>query len=178
MNNEKTKKVVFTKEIDSALTGYALGASFMGIGIFLLLKPDYFSAPLASYIVGAIIGLFGTFGVGVELSKSSKIKGIDNIAFGILFGAGWLLCYIKIRSLVSNIISLILLFIGCYAIFLGLFQGVYSILNNIKNSNQREKDGTEGEKGQSTILSQIILFMTQLCGLGLAIVNIIKALNT
>ena len=83
---KKEKKIVFTKEIDSAINGFALGVSFLGIGIFLLVKPDYFFAPIISYILGAIIGAIGVLGIGVELSKTSKIKGMDNLAIGaVLF---------------------------------------------------------------------------------------------
>ena len=72
---KKSKKIVFSEEIDSALEGYALSLIFIGIGLFLLLKPDYFAEPIVSYIVGAAVGLFGVMGMGVELSKTAKIKG-------------------------------------------------------------------------------------------------------
>ena len=74
----KEKKIVFTKEIDGTINGFAIGISFWGIGVFLLLKPDYFFEPIISYIIGATIGAFGVFGAGVELSKTAKIKGIEN----------------------------------------------------------------------------------------------------
>ena len=73
---KKQREIVFSEEIDSAINGYAIGLSFTGIGIFLLLKPDYFAIPFISYVVGAIIGVIGVLGTGVELSKHSKVKGL------------------------------------------------------------------------------------------------------
>lgn len=175
---DKNTRIVFGKEIDSAINGFAIGAAFLGIGVFLLIKPDYFSAPIASYIVGAVIGLFGTFGIGVELSKTARIKGIDSISLGIVFLLIWLAMYMKIQTLWSNILSFILLMIGCYAVFLGLFQSVYSIIRNIKERIDQKKDNSKQDNGSAGIISQIVLFLTQLCGLGLAIVNIVKAINT
>ena len=174
---EKKAKIVFSKEIDSAINGFAIGAAFLGIGIFLLTKPDYFFVPVASYIVGAVIGLFGTIGIGVELSRTANIKGIDNISLGVVFLAIWLVLYIKIHTLWTNIPSFALLVLGCYAVFLGLFQSGYSIIRNYKESIKQKKEHPEQGKNSGNLASQVVLFLTQLCGLGLAIVNIIKAID-
>lgn len=175
---KKEKKILFSPEIDGAINGYAIGATFLGLGIFLLFQPQYFIAPIASYAVGAVLGLFGAFGIGVELSKSAKVKGLDNIVIGAVFIVTWLLLYLKIHSSWINIISFLLVVIGCYALFLGLFQGMYSIINNIKANKAQKKEHPEQSKNTGSLISQIVLFLTQLCGLGLAIVNIIKALGT
>lgn len=171
MRKEK-KKVIFSEEIDNAITGYAIGISFFGIGLFLLLNPSYFSSQIASYIVGAIIGCIGVLGTGVQLSKSSKIKGADNLFLGLIFLAFWLISYLYINALWANIVFFVLLFLGCYAVLLGIFQGVYSIIYNhkeqIKNNNK---------KSIGALLSQSVLFITQLCSLIIAILNIIKAVN-
>ena len=101
---KKPKKIVFSEEIDSALEGYALSLIFIGIGLFLLLKPDYFAEPIVSYIVGAAVGLFGVMGMGVELSKTAKIKGIDMLSIGAALFAVWLLQYVYIHTLWANIV--------------------------------------------------------------------------
>ena len=174
-HNEKTKEFVFSEEIDSAINGYALGATLLGIGIFLLIKPDYFPLPIVSYIIGAVIGILGTLGIGIELSKTAKIKGINNIAIGVVLVAIWLVTYLKIQSLWVNIMFIILLILGCFAVFLGIFQGIYSIIENVNVNKQQKKEHPERGKTLGSMISQIILFLTQLCGLGLAIINIIKA---
>ncbi len=170
---KKPKKILFSAEIDSALNGYAIGISFLGIGLFLLLNPTYFFLPIISYIIGAIIGAIGVLGTGIELSKSSKIKGMDNLCIGLIFSGIWLFSYFWIKTLWGNIIFFIFLIFGLYALLLGLFQGLYSIVHNYmeqKNENHKKSIGT--------LLSQFVLFMTQVCSLVIAILNIIKAINT
>ena len=175
--NEKEKKqkvVVFSETVDSAINGYAIGISFTGIGVFLLFKPDYFAIPLISYIVGAIIGVIGVLGTGVDLSKHSKVRGLGYIVTGIILLAGWLLGYILVHSVWLNIVIFALLVFGCYLVCLGLIQGVVSIVRNVRAS-QKEKNGGK-LKVIGGALTQIILFLTQLCGLLLAIINVLKAI--
>lgn len=168
---KKPKKIVFSETIDSAINGYAVGVSFLGIGLFLLLSPDYFVSPIASYACGAVMGAVGVCGTGFELSKSSKIKGADNLALGLIFMAIWLVTYLNISELWSNIVFFLSLIIGAYAVCLGLIQGVYSIINNIKLMGV----GNEKVHSKGNIASQIILFLTQICGLTVAVFNVIKA---
>ena len=73
----------------------------------------------------------------------------------------------------GNVISFVCLVLGCYAVSLGLFQGLYSIIYNYtkqKNENPKKRIGT--------LVNQFVLFMTQLCSLVIAILNIIQAINT
>lgn len=172
---KKPRQFVFSEEIDSAINGYAIGFSFTGIGVFLLLKPDYFAIPLISYIVGAIIGVVGVLGTGVELSKHSKVKGLGNLVIGILFLGGWLLGYIWVHSIWLNIPIFLLLILGCYAVFLGLIQGMVSIVRNVRII-RKEKNESKG-KVIGSVLTQVVLFLTQLCGLVLAIINVLRAIR-
>ena len=171
---KKPKQIVFSEEIDSAINGYAIGISFTGIGVFLLLKPDYFAIPIISYIVGAIIGVIGVLGTGVELSKHSKVKGMGNLTAGLLFLGGWLLGYVKVHAIWLNILLFSLLVLGCYAVCLGLIQSTVSIVRNIRESRKVENE-SKGKVLWSAI-TQIVLFLTQLCGLLLAIINVLKAM--
>lgn len=171
---KKPKQITFSEEIDSAITGYAIGISFTGIGVFLLLKPDYFAIPIISYIVGAIIGVIGVLGTGVELSKYSKVKGLDSLTAGVLFLGIWALAYVKVHAIWLNILVFVLLVFGCYAVCLGLIQGAVSIARNVRES--RKDENKSKSKVIGSALTQIILFLTQLCGLLLAIINVLKAL--
>lgn len=172
---KKPKKVIFNEEIDSAINGYAVGFLFIGIGLFLFLKPDYFEEPVASYIIGAIIGLFGVMGTGIELSKSAKIKGIDKLCIGAAIFIGWLMQYVYIHSVWTNIAFFVCLVIGAYGILLGLFQAIYSIIHNARKKD-KEIDGKKTSTfSMGKLISQIVLFLTQLCGLAVAILNILKA---
>ena len=171
---KKPKEIVFSAEIDSAINGYAIGISFTGIGLFLLLRPDYFTIPIISYIIGAIIGVIGVLGTGIELSKHAKVKGLGNLVVGFLFLGIWLWGYIKVQSIWLNILIFIVLVIGVYAICLGLIQGLVSIVRNVRQI-RADKD-TSKSKAIGGAVTQIILFLTQLCGLLIAIVNVFKAL--
>lgn len=170
----KPNQIIFSEEIDSAINGYAIGLSFTGIGVFLLLKPDYFSIPIISYIVGAIIGVFGVLGTGLELSKHSKIKGMGNLTAGMLFLGCWLWGYIKVHAIWLNILIFIVLVLGCYLICLGLIQSAVSIIRNIRESRKERAESKSKVIGSA--VTQIVLFLTQLCGLLLAIINISKTL--
>ena len=172
---KKPKKILFSEEIDSAINGFAVGFLFIGIGLFLLLKPDYFAEPVASYIVGAVIGLFGIMGTGVEISKATIIKGMDTFSVGAAVFIAWLVQYVYIHKLWANIAFFVLLVIGVYGLLLGLFRAIYSIIDNAK---QRPIDGNDAQPKKISVgklLSQIILFLTQLCGLAVAILNVLKA---
>ncbi len=170
----KPKQIIFSEEIDSAINGYAIGISFTGIGVFLLLKPDYFALPVISYIVGACIGIIGVLGTGVELSKFSKVKGLGSLTVGILLLGIWALAYVKVHAIWLNILVFILLVVGCYAVSLGLIQGAVSIISNIRRDKIEKSESKVKVIGSA--VTQIILFLTQLCGLLLAIINILKAL--
>ncbi len=172
---KKEKKIIFSKEIDSAINGYAIGISFLGIGLFLLFKPDYFFQPLISYIIGAIIGAFGVMGTGIELSKTSKIKGMDNLTIGLVVFALWMVAYIKFSAVWANILFFALLIIGAYAICLGLIQAIYSIVSNIKSRNSLESG--KSKYSVSSLIGQVVLLITQLCGLIVAILNVVQAAN-
>ena len=169
---EKRNKIVFSEEIDSTINGYALGVSFVGIGIFLLIKPDYFQYEIASYIAGAVIGLFGLFGVGTELSKHSEIKGVDNLALGVFALIIWLLVYLNTNSLWWNIPAFLVFVFGCYGCAQGMIQGIYSIVHNTK---ARKKETNRFNYWET--ITQIILFLTEICGLAVAIMNVIQAIK-
>lgn len=171
---KKPKEIIFSESIDSAINGYAIGISFTGIGVFLLLKPDYFAIPIISYIVGAIIGVIGVLGTGVELSKHSKVKGLGNLIMGMLLLGGWLLGYTQVHAVWLNIVIFLLLVLGCYAVCLGLIQSIVSIARNIR-AIQNEENNSKG-KVIGSALTQVVLFLTQLCGLLLAVINVLKAL--
>ncbi len=172
MSREKKKrKIVFSETIDSTIRGFALGFSFLGVGCFLLLKPDYFFVPVVSYIFGAIIGALGFMGVGVELSKASTIKGSDNLTIGLVFLAIWAIVYVGISTWWANILAFFPLLVGTYGTVQGLIQGIYSIICSIKLSKTNSCAG----QSKGKVASQIVLFLTQLCGLALAVLNVIKA---
>lgn len=81
--SKESKKITFSEEIDSIINGYALGFSFIGIGIFLLLRPMYFFSPIISYIVGAFSVSLVLLALGLNYQSHQKLK--EWIAFHL----GW-----------------------------------------------------------------------------------------
>ena len=71
MENKKSKKIVFNEEIDSAISGYTLAITFVGIGIFLLNNLDYFGNKTVSIVILSIFSFIGIVGTFIELGKNS-----------------------------------------------------------------------------------------------------------
>mgnify|MGYP006887207481 CR=1 FL=1 len=136
---KKPKKVVFSEEIDSRIDGLTLGFAFVIRWIFIG--------------IGAL-GLFVEFG---KLKPISNIKGFDVLWVGVLFLAGWAALFFLTQHWIWNILGFILLIIGVYGAFLGLFRIVYSIRLNRKERTQTK----------ATIISDIIMFLTKVASLAL-----------
>ena len=175
-NKKQERGPVFSKEIDSTIMGFALGIGFLGIGVFLLLQPEYFGLPIITYIIGAVFSMLGVLFTGLQLSKTAYFKGGIYLAWGIVCVAIWLVPYLLIKQLWSNIVFFLFLFIGTFAVFTGIFQSVYSIVLQVKSNRKRDKE--EKKEGNAKIALQAILFLTQLCALSVAILNVIKAVAT
>jgi len=175
-NKKLEREFVFSKEVDSTITGFALGLGFLGTGVFLLFQPEYFGLPIITYIVGAVLCMLGVLFTGLQLSKTAYFKGGGYLAWGIVCVAIWLVPYLLIKQLWSNIVFFIFLFIGAFAVFSGIFQSVYSIVLHVKSNIKRDKE--EKKEENAKIVLQVILFLTQLCALSVAILNVIKAVTT
>ena len=94
----KEKAPVFSEIIDSKINGYAIGISFLGISTFLLINNSYFHWTILTYFVGAVFGIIGVAGIGTELDKSKKIKGIGNLVIGLLCLGVWIAAFILLKN--------------------------------------------------------------------------------
>lgn len=137
--NKNKKKIVFNEEIDSAISGYALAMTFIGIGIFLLNNMDYFNNKIISYIVLGIVSVIGIIGTTVELDKNKVIKGFGDIGVGIVFLLPWLIVYIFSNSLFFKIITLISLLIGGFAFISGILKIIVSIFIYVPGDDNKIK---------------------------------------
>lgn len=137
--SEKTqsKKITFTEEVDSKINGIALVLTFLGIGVFLIVYPQYFGNTIAAQIVQWIFILIGILGLISEVNKSNKssIKGIDNFIIGIILLGGWAILFILWNLWYINILSLLLLVFGLYGIVRGIIEMIYS-----KKYRKKKKD--------------------------------------
>ena len=169
--NEKGEKmekelnnIIFTKEIDDAINGYALSITFIAIGIFLLNNLNYFGNQIVSIIILSIFTVIGILGTFVELSKKQFLKGIGELIVGFIFFVPWLLLYIFVNNIWANVISFICLIIGAYGLTLGVIKLGYSIVCNAKTSNKMIRK----------IIINIFKILPALASFVLVIFNIIK----
>lgn len=162
---EKKKKIVFSEIIDSKINGYALGISFLIISTFLLMNNTYFYWTGLTYFIGAVFGIIGIGGIGTELDKSKRFKGVGNIVIGIIFLGVWLAVFLYFKNhIIANIIGMFLLIIGVYGFVRGLIEFGYSVWLEISKS----------ERSFPKISKAIFVFVTQICGLVLTVLNILK----
>lgn len=158
MANEK--KIVFSESIDDSINGLALGVSFSLVSAFVLWQSDYFYFPIFSYGVGAILGIIGIACCTIEITKISKIKGIDDFILGIIFLLVWGIEYYFFDVVWLNIILFVALLFGGYGVLKGVLEIAYSFILNVK-----------GRKG---IAKNALLLLTQFFGLILTVLNILK----
>lgn len=140
MKENKEKKVVFNEEIDSAISGYTLGITFVGIGIFLLNNLDYFGNKVVSIIILSLFSFIGIIGTFIELGKGKILKGFDDIAIGLFFFIPWLLIYIFGQNILLNIFGFVLLMIGIYGLVGGIIKIMVSLFFENQTSDNKVKN--------------------------------------
>lgn len=168
--SKNEKKVVFSEEVDSKISGFAVVLAFLSIGIFLLIFPNYFGNKLAATIIrGGFISI-GVIGLIVELSKnkSSNIKGINDFVIGAFLFGLWVASFVYIDIWWINVISFFVLILGLYGFYQGLIQIVYSVIQAVNYNKETKK----------SLTTDIVLLLTKILGLVLVIIQIIKAVGT
>ena len=165
--SKQPKKEIFSQEIDSRIAGFALIITFMFVGIFLLIFPNYFGSLLAASIIRWIFIALGALGFIAEMAKfKEKIPGISDIS-GVFILIIWLVVFLLVEiSWVHSIIFLLLIF-GIYGVLLGSFKVVYAL----RNRNLQNKVTSSIKK------VDILLVIAQLLGIGLVIVQLVTALS-
>lgn len=170
MENKK-KKVIFNEQIDSSISGFSLVCAFLIIGLFLQFNSDFFGvATNWIKILFIIIGFMGLFTEMSNLNERLEIKGFDNIAIGMVFLIPTYIMkfsidiskWLTIFAIPYLIVMCILLFVSICLFSEGLLQIFYSIYIKIKNNKTTKK----------SILSRIIVVLTQLASLVLVIAQI------
>lgn len=167
---KKQKKIVFSEEIDSRIDGLTLGFAFITVGLFLLFIPDYFGNKLTGQIVRWVFIVIGALGLFVEFGRVkpiSDIKGFDDFWVGILFLAVWTALYLLTQNFLCNIAGFFCLVFGLYGSFRGLFRIIYSIRLNRKNKAQ----------SKSTIVSDVLIFLTKVISLALVVLQLVRAIQ-
>lgn len=164
------KEIIFSDEVDGKISGFALVLSFLSVGIFLLLFPEYFGNKVTATIIRWIFISIGLIGLMVELSKnkSSNIKGVDNFLAGVGLVGLWAVLFTYINIWYVNVISFFILLVGLYGLYLGLIQIIYSAIQTVRNHKENKE----------SVTTDIGVLLTKILSLILVIVQIIKALET
>lgn len=162
----KEKKIYFNEKIDSAINGYALAITFIGIGIFLLNNLNYFGNQVVSLVVLGVFSLFGMLGVMVELSKNDKIKGLDDLSVGLILFTIWVGLFVFVNKIWINILTFILMIIGMYGIVSGIIKIIVSIFIDDKKERSPFKK----------VIISFIKLLPSIASFALVIFNILKIL--
>ena len=86
----KEKKIYFSQEIDSVISGYALAFALIICGLVLQFVPLYFGNHIVTEVFKWIFVAIGVAGFAVEVGKNkSGIIGLDNLFLGLLFTGIW-----------------------------------------------------------------------------------------
>lgn len=165
---KKEKKINFSEEIDSRITGYALAFTLIVCGLVLQFVPLYFGNGVVTTIFKWFFVAIGVAGFAVQAGKiKSGIVGLDNLFLGLMFSAIWFTLFWFGKHWIFNTIGFFCLIFGAFGFFQGLQQVIYSA-NKIPKAKKEEQSK---EKTKTDIL----LFLTKLFGVILVVVQIIKA---
>jgi hypothetical protein len=169
---DKEKKITFSEEIDSSISGFALVITFIIVGVFLIFNKNYFGNEMVATIIQWIFIIIGCLGFSTEISNMNKnrgIKGIDNLIIGIVLIIIWAGIYYFIKHWIGNVIGFLFLVIGLYGGCRGIIEIGYSILKkNKKNKEERDKFG---------VIKEIILMLSEIAGIALIVVQILQAVK-
>lgn len=124
----KEKKVVFSEEIDSSISGFSLGITLVLVAIFVYYT-ELFHNKIIEIIITILLVFIGMIGTFLEIgkAKSDNIQGINDFGLGTIFSAGAVFFVFKYNKIPLNIICFIVLLISVYGAIQGLFRILYSL---------------------------------------------------
>lgn len=113
-------------------SGFSLGLVFIVTGILI---PFFFqNSPIPVWVATLFIG-GGIAGIGIETEENTYRKGFSSIGIGAFFLLFSLLFLVTFTNTILKIIGFIILVIGLYAFFIGLFENL-----NIKKEHKKPLD--------------------------------------
>lgn len=167
---QSEKKIVFSEEVDSLISGLTLGLAFVVVGVILVLIPDYFGSKTIGNIIRWLFIVVGILGLLTEFRKikpMSGIKGFNDFLAGVFLLAVWAVLYFWTKHVIANIIGFFFLILGVYGSMSGVFKIGYSIY--LAGKNNRIKKGN--------VASDVLVLLTKVASIILVAIQIIKALQ-
>lgn len=158
----KHRDVIFSKEIDDRINGFAVIFMFIIGGFVLQYFPEYLGNVVITALVKWIFIIIGIAGMAVEVGKiKSTICGLDDIFWACLGVGIWILLHIYCNHWIFNIISLVALFFGAYELAFGAQKILYSI-SRIRTQPKEERASSGDLWVLSTNILGIVLVLLQL----------------
>lgn len=136
---DKEKKVIFSKEIDSSITGFALGISFVLLA-GLIYYFDIFHWSIVDRIMSIFLLVFGIGGTCIEIGRieGEKIKGIGDFLLGLVITILALFLILKFDQIILNVFCSIVLFFSLFGTIKGVIEVFYSLrLQRRKSQNKK-----------------------------------------
>lgn len=162
----KDKKVTFSEEIDSSITGFSLGITFILIALFVYYI-ELFHNRIIEILVAIILVFIGMAGTFLEIGKTKNddIKGIDDLGLGVTFSIIAIFLVLKYDKLLINIICFLVLLFSLFATIQGILKICYS-LKIQKRDTVNKKIG----------IAKIVVGITEIAALAVAIIQLITEL--
>ena len=159
---QKPREIIFSKEIDDRIVGFAVVFMFVFGGFILQYFPEYLGNAVMTSLVKWTFIIIGIAGMAVEVGKiQGTIRGLDDIIWACLGVGIWILLHIYFNHWFFNIFSLAVLFFGAYELALGLQKIMYSI-SRIRMQPKEERKQSGDILGLATNLLGIVLVLVQL----------------
>lgn len=156
----KEKKIIFSEEIDSSVTGFSVGVSFVVVALLIWFL-GLFHNRIAEGIVTIVLLFVGIGGTFLEIEKSNQrgIKGFDDFGLGTIISM-LLICFIlKFDFIVLNIACALGLLFSVYATFSGIMKIGYSIKIQKRKTENRKMEIIKIITGMTEIIALIVVIL-------------------
>lgn len=137
------------KKNDSIKTSISLGLAFFSIGVFLLLIPKYLGNETVSKVIGIIL-----CGFGIAIFSTGQ-KRLSEFGIGAFFLGIWGSLYYLVNTWWLNAFGLLILLLGFY----GIFSGIFELFRSINEKKAKQKDNKIDIKPILILLTEISAFV-------------------
>lgn len=162
----KDKKITFSEEVDSSITGFSLGITLILVALFVYYI-ELFHNKIIEIVVAIILVFIGMIGTFLEIGKAKNddIKGIDDLGLGIVLSTISVFLVLRYDKLPLNIVCFLVLL---FSIF-GTIQGILKIFYSLKIHKRKTDNKKIG-------ILKVIVGITEIAALAVAIIQLITEL--
>lgn len=156
----REKKIIFSEEIDSSITGFSVGVSFVVVAMLIWFL-GLFHNRIAEAIITitlSIIGIGGTF-LEIEKSNQKSIKGIGDFGLGIMFSTLFVYLIFKFDIIILNVFCVICLLFSIYSGVSGIMQIGYSIKIQRRKTENKKIEVFKIITGATEIIALIVVIL-------------------